>query len=426
MARICLDGFNLAIPQGSGIASYGRNLLDTINRTGHSAQVLYGMAENKSRRVSESRLAEGDVKPFKPRKSERYVETLTARFGRSPYFVPTKDHVIWDERTGGKPPVSGFWFNPSLFNYAARSFSAYGKMTPVEFKGDQKPDIMHWTCPLPLWAKNIPNIVTFHDLIPLILPHSTGDDKVRYAQLCTQVAERADHIVAVSEKTADDVCTILGVPESKISVTYQAAYLPQAVVPSQASAMADVDGIFELNWKGYFIHYGSVEPKKNLGRIVEAYLSSKVDLPLVLVGGRAWLEKNEIGLLNQIRAHGLSSSRRIIQYDYLPRRLLASLIMGSRSVVFPSLYEGFGLPVVEAMSLNTSVITSSAGSLPEVAGDAAYICDPYDIDQLATAFKDMAGDLLLAEHYAQLGLHRAKTFSQEAYDQKISALYARY
>ena len=423
MPRICVDGFNLAIPRGTGIASYSRNLLATLDDCGHDTQVFYGMAQPKRATANESRLAEGDTKAFKPRKLERFSETFLSRWGRSAQYVPKTSHVIWDERKGGAPVASGYWFNPSFFNYAWRAYNAYGTITPLKFEGQNSPDFMHWTCPLPAYGKGKENITTFHDLIPLILPYATGDDKVKFYELCKSTIDRSSKIVAVSETTAIDLHKILDVPLSKIHVTYQSADLPDIDMSDAEVAVNDVQEIFGLDWKKYFLHYGAVEPKKNLGRIVEAYLTSKVNIPLVLVGGRAWLEKDEVMLLEQIRERDLPSNKRIFQFQYLPRRLLVSLIRGARAALFPSLYEGFGLPVLESMQLSTAVLTSTAGSLPEVAGNAAIICDPYDIDQLANGIKALARDDDLTAELVSMGLVRAKHFSQKEYAARLREVY---
>src|SRR5690606_15148254 len=157
----------------------------------------------------------------------------------------------------------------------------------------------------------IPNVCTFHDLIPLRLPHTTLDDKKVYMDLCREAVKRADHIAVVSETTRRDVERILGVSPDRITNTYQAIDLPRSLTERpQHDVELELEGVFNLGWKNYFLHFGAIEPKKNLGRIVEAYLASGSKTPLVLIGGKAWLDQGETALLNQVKRDGGPSADR--------------------------------------------------------------------------------------------------------------------
>jgi len=283
---------------------------------------------------------------------------------------------------------------------------------------------MHWTTPLPIYAKGIPNIVTFHDLIPLRLPHTTTDDKEVYMRLCREAVRRADHIAVVSETTRQDVERILGVSPDRITNTYQAVDLPRHLAERpQSDVETELEGVFNLGWKSYFLHFGAIEPKKNLGRIVEAYLASGSQTPLVLIGGRAWLDEGEMALLTQVKRDGGPNADRIRQYEYMPFSLLISLIRGAKATLFPSLYEGFGLPVLESMALSTAVLTSTGGSLPEVAGDAAVIVDPYDVQAITRGIKALDSDEGLQAELIAKGVKQAARFTPEAYQARLKTLY---
>ncbi|MNS10260.1 D-inositol 3-phosphate glycosyltransferase [compost metagenome] len=283
---------------------------------------------------------------------------------------------------------------------------------------------MHWTATLPLHARKVPNIYTIHDLIPLRLPHTTLDDKATYRALCDAIARRADHIAVVSETTRQDVIRLLGVSEDRVTNTYQAVSLPQKLTSrSQAEVTLELEGVFNLGWKDYFLHFGAIEPKKNLGRVVEAYLASGSQTPLVIIGGRAWLDEGETALLNQVKRDGGPSADRIRQYEYMPFAMLISLIRGAKATLFPSLYEGFGLPVLESMALSTAVLTSSGGSLPEVAGDAAVIVDPYDVQAITRGIQALDADEGLRLDLQARGLIQAGKFTPEAYQARLTDLY---
>jgi len=426
---LCIDGYNIAMTKGTGIATYGRNLLSTVRGMGYDTQVIYGPPRKRSKRplLNETALVDAG-EPRKNRRIARYLQTLTSRNGVKAWSVTPSGEVFWPTRAGGRPEASSFWAAHDLFFRANRSFAAYRKETPVEFDSDggRHPDIMHWTATLPLHARGVPNIYTIHDLIPLRLPHTTLDDKPAYFALCKAIARRADHIAVVSETTRQDVIRILGVPEEKVTNTYQAVHLPSSLTSRpDAEVATELEGIFDLGWKDYFLHFGAIEPKKNLGRIVEAYLASGCTTPLVVVGGRAWLDEPETALMNQVLADDGPSAERIRRYEYLPFSMLVSLIRGARATLFPSLYEGFGLPVLESMALGTAVLTSTGGSLPEVAGDAAITVDPYDVPAMSRGLRALEQDESLRLDLEARGRIQAAKFSVEAYKARLTDLYAR-
>lgn len=434
MKSICIDGFNIALSQGSGIATYGRNLLENVRSVGMGTQVLYGPKSPKRRNqvLSEAMLVDAErpaTKLSRKEKSVRMRRTLLSRFGRTADPIQPSGEVIWPSRSGGRPSADYFWSSQEIFFHSIRCFQTYKAVTPLRFqhnKSSPTPDVMHWTTPLPLHAKGVPNIYTFHDLIPIRLPHATLDDKSVFMSLCQEVVKRADHIAVVSEATRQDVIRILGVPEDRVTNTYQAVKIPDHLATrSQEEVATELEGVFGLEWKQYFLHFGAVEPKKNLGRIVESYLSSGVSTPLILIGGRAWLDEPETALLRQIKADGGPNAARIRQYEYMPFSMLISLIRGAKATLFPSLFEGFGLPVLESMALSTAVLTSTGGSLPEVAGKAAIIVDPYDVQAMTRGIQALDADRDLRTELERAGLLQAAQFSPQAYQARLSDLYSK-
>jgi glycosyltransferase involved in cell wall biosynthesis len=290
---------------------------------------------------------------------------------------------------------------------------------------------MHWTYPMPLRIGGIPNLYTLHDLVPLRLPYTTLDNKRQYLKMVRKIAQTADHIVTVSESAKADIMTILGVPEKRITNTYQAVNIPAKYrdKPTQIVEL-ELRGTFGLDYKDYYLFWGSIEPKKNVGRIIEAYLASGVKAPLVIVGAQAWKSEDELKLLDDdhlrtmIRIDNETRvKRKIIQLSYAPFPLLVSLIRGAKCTIFPSLYEGFGLPVLESMLLGTPVISSNTASIPEVAGEAAILVDPYDSQKIAQAIRDVDNDEGLRSSLVSAGLIQAKKFSGIEYACRLKKLY---
>ena len=178
---------------------------------------------------------------------------------------------------------------------------------------------------------------------------------------------------------------------------------------------------------------GAIEPKKNVGRMIEAYLASGATDPLVIVGKKAWKSEEALRLISDndhvryLLTNGNITERRfgVMQLDYAPFPLLVSLIRGAKSVFFPSLYEGFGLPALESMLLGTPVLTSNTASMPEVVGNAALQVDPHDVDALADAMRRVLDDADLRADLRQRGIAQAARFSWFETARRTQTVYQR-
>jgi glycosyltransferase involved in cell wall biosynthesis len=434
--KICIDGFNIAMPRGSGIATYARNLNHALRALGHQTQILYGPPQGpcKDPLLTEIALVDA-IPPSSPQWSKlgSYLSRSTPRFGRTARQVSRTGFVDTRQVERNVPPSDVVWSSHDVFHGANRAFNSFGVCTPVRFAhGDgERPDVMHWTCALPMKAKGLPNLYTIHDLVPLKLPFATLDNKRRFHQMCRWQCSTADRIVTVSQKSAEDIMEVFGVEESRIAVTYQAVEVPKRLLAETDEEVArSIEGAFGLAWRGYYLFFGAIEPKKNLARIIEAYLASGVEAPLVIIGGRTWLDEEETQLLYEdlvevtaIKHGVLRRTDRIRRYDYMPFATLVRLIRGARVTLFPSLYEGFGLPVLESMLLRTPVLASTAGSLPEVAADAALLVDPYDASAISSAIRALDSDEGLRTELIEKGVRQAARFSSDAYRARLVELY---
>ena len=179
------------------------------------------------------------------------------------------------------------------FRRAQMAFQLWGGLTTM--KMPERPDLAHWTYPLPVRVKGVPNIYTLHDLVPLRLPYTTLDNKKRYLKLLQELDRAADHFVTVSECSKRDLVELVGISPERISNTYQSVSIPRenTATRSEATIAREVEGATGVGYKDYYLFWGSIEPKKNIGRMIEAYLASKVTAPLVIVGAQAW--KSEAG-----------------------------------------------------------------------------------------------------------------------------------
>jgi glycosyltransferase involved in cell wall biosynthesis len=422
--KISIDTFNIALAQGTGVATYGRNHVRAAAALGHEVNMVFGARAGHSKVPILNEIALADDLPAGTEKqSPSFMGKLAARAltgviaARAANEVPISGQVILPH--GLKLDAARFWNVPSLYAAARGAFQATGLISKVHLPGT---DIAHWTYPLPLRIQGACNVYTLHDLVPLRLPYTTADVKRAYYRLCKRIARDADHILTVSECSRHDIIDILGVDEQRVTNLYQpsdtAALLASV---TQAQIARYVEGLLNVGMREYFLFFGAIEPKKNIARLIEAYLGSAANSPLVIVGAPGWGSDRDVKLLKSLLA--LDGRRRILWLDYLPREMLVMLIAGARATLFPSLYEGFGLPVLESMALGTPVITSNTSSLPEVGGEAPVYVDPYDISSIVAAIARVDGDAALRNEMASAGLKQAQKFQPAAYEKRLSSFY---
>lgn len=436
MKRIMIDGRNLGLAKGTGVATYARNLSFELHALGYKVDVLYGNRAAPSKNPLMREIAFFDESQYERDRLREALDfvrgAFVGPFGKYGFEVPITGKVVSRTFMARLPYFDRILNATNLFNRSANTMRLWKTMTRVSM--DDRPDLAHWTYPLPIRVKGRPNIYTLHDLVPLKLPYTTLDNKRYYMRLMKSVARTADHIVTVSECSKRDIVELLGVDEDRITNTYQSVDIPAKYRDkSEEEVQREVEGAVGVDYKGYYLFWGSIEPKKNIGRMIEAYLASKVEAPLVIVGAQAWKSEEELRLLNDDHItfrrtieNDQFTMRRVIQLPYAPFSLLVSLIRGARATLFPSIYEGFGLPALEAMVLGTPVICSNTSSLPEVAGEAALMVDPYDTAAIARAIRRIDAEEGLRADLSARGLAQAQVFSPEAYRERLRPLYARF
>lgn len=227
-------------------------------------------------------------------------------------------------------------------------------------------------------------ILTIYDLIPLIHPewHSMHD---YFSGPVRECARKADRIIAISQNTKKDIIDYYGIAEDRISVVYPG-------LQNELLSVCENENLLSA-WKleeGYFLSVSTLEPRKNLRGLIQAFIQYKTrnktsPMKLVIAGEMGWdteLE-NEIENLKKYRND-------IVFSGFVSAEQLYTLYKYALAVVYVSYYEGFGLPVLEALSMGKAVITSNTTSMPEVGGDAAYYCNPYEIDDISSALEKIA------------------------------------
>lgn len=266
-------------------------------------------------------------------------------------------------------------------------------------------DVYHGTNCFSAPARRARRVVTIHDLTPLLFPEWHNAEVRRYGPELRRTLRDQDLILAVSEATKRDMERHLAIPSERIRVVPLAA-AERFVVPSKDHVERTLErhGIR----RPYVLHTGTFEPRKNHVRLFEAFAQLPKDPELVLVGTKGWLNQEVFGAIRRL---GLQDRVRIL--GYVPDDELPALYGGATMFVYPSLYEGFGLPPLEAMACGVPVLTSDVASLPEVVGDAALLVDPYSVEELAEGMRRLWDDGALRSDLSRRGLERARGFSWE-------------
>jgi alpha-1,3-rhamnosyl/mannosyltransferase len=278
-------------------------------------------------------------------------------------------------------------------------------------------DLTHSPHPLLLPAKRAKKIVTLHDLFFLKNPDMTEAEVQRdYAPLVRDHVRRADGVICVSEHTASEAGLLLGVPASKIAV------IPNGIAPEYREPVAPevVDAVLAKHRlpRGALLYVGSEDRRKNLVNLAMAYMGlaarRRRTPPLLLVGpGSGWAQGGD-AMGPQIRAVG-----------YLETREIRALMAASAALVLPSLEEGFGLPVVEAMAAGLPVVCSRGSALEEVAGDAATLVNPLDTRSIADGMDRILEDKERAAAQRAMGLERSRQFDWDIAAARTLEFYRR-
>lgn len=430
--RVLLEGHNLVLPSGTGIATYARQLTERLRHLGYDTEVLVGTAralDPKDPVLSEIGLFDAVRKPNLGQViAAEWRRLAVSPFAAKPVRIGRTGAVLGAgaEQLGA---FSATYALPHLIDHERWHFRRYGRR--LRLRMDDPPILFHTTRPAPLVIPGAVNVYTIHDLVPLRLPYTTADDKRFHLGMIRDLCRHADHIVTVSEFSRQDIIRFTGIDESRITNTYQAVTLPEHLLARPASEVArDLEALFGLDYGGYFLFVGALEPKKNLSRIIDAYAASGVQRPLIVAGGLGWMYETDLEkieseqfLTYEMTGNRIRPRRSVRRLSYLPFDHLVSLLRGARALLFPSLYEGFGLPVLEAMTAGTPVMTSNISSLPEIAADAALLVDPYDVDAMARAIRRLDADEDQCADLAARGLARAREFSPERYEARLDRLY---
>lgn len=284
-----------------------------------------------------------------------------------------------------------------------------------------KLDILHDPCgiaPFLIPTRHYKRVVTICDAIPIVYPKTQPFlTKLIFQTLLRLSRYTADAILTISEASKKDLIKFLNLPAQKITATLLASKLLVKPTTEEISKTKTKFGLEQ-----YFLYVGALHPRKNIERVIKAFLELRCEhhnIQLAIVGPPSW---GASCVLKNVLTH-VEKDSGIIFTGFVDDDSLRMIYAGAIALVFPSLYEGFGFPVLEAMSLGTPVITSNVSSLPEVSGDAALLVNPISVEEIQESMLHILNDQGRRTELAIKGKNQAKKFSWESVAQQTFDLY---
>lgn len=349
----------------------------------------------------------------------RYTEALVREL---PAVAPNDDFVVF---TGRQQPPEGRGFDPRVrFVHSPLPTEkptvriAWEQTAGVSVAVRERLDVVHAPVNVTPLVTGVPRVVTIHDLAFHLYPEQYPGAKQRYLRLMTRLSvQRAARVIAISESTRQDILRLYDcAPERVVVVPNGVSDAYQPLPADAVAAFRQAQGLPEH----FILFLGTLQPRKNLDALLRAYarVADTVGWPLVVVGADGWdfqpvyRTAQELGIAEQVRFAG-----------FAPQETLPLWYNAASMLVYPSLYEGFGLPLLESMACGTPVIAANTSSLPEVVGQAGLLIAPRDIEGLARAIQTLARDGGLRQELAERGLRRAAGYSWRATAQQTLEVY---
>lgn len=418
--KVLVDGYNLQLTKGTGIKTYGLSLIEGLDRMGAQVDILLSRNGYKTNEILDEvfffdnqgsrqdwvtlgKWALKSLSPFYRAKRRKSFAGLVVKRGQY-----TEDFLKY---------ATSFSL-PQCYDLANGLYDRLRLTTSISVA--EPVDIWHATYPLPMIVRGAKKITTVHDLIPLRLPYATLDGKKIFFNKIHDALKESAVTITVSENSKQDLLTYYDVDPDRIIVTYQ----PIALKPLLATDEEVKQFLrrYGLQAQNYILFVGAIEPKKNVGRLLDAYASMDIDMPLVIVGKKGWLWEDELGKAT-FMFDNKESQKKVKLLEYVSTESLRYIYRGAYCLVFPSLYEGFGLPPLEAMNFGCPVITSNVSCLPEICGSAALYVDPYSVRDIQDKLEQLLGDPQLRQQLVEAGKLNAQAFSMENYVKRLYKAY---
>jgi glycosyltransferase involved in cell wall biosynthesis len=354
----------------------------------------------------------------------RYVRDLIGALGRLDTETAYRLFVAGANKSQlSQPPGTNFRWTPVPLSteWLARLWQRARLPIPVNVWTGAL-DLYHATdFVLPPVARGTRTLLTVHDLSFVRAPETASPNLRAYLdQVVPRSVRRADHVLADSEATKADLVALYGTPADKITVLLSGVSDHFAPITDSAK-IAAMRAKYKIGDTPYMLAVGTVQPRKNFERLIRVLATlpdSLADVKLVIVGGRGWLQ----GPIYQAVAD-LKLSERVIFTGFADDADLPTLYSGARLLAYPSLYEGFGLPILEAMRCGIPVLSARASSLPEVAGEAALLVDPTDNEAIRDGLIRLLTDDILRQRLIAAGFVQSQPFTWDRAARQLQQVY---
>lgn len=276
---------------------------------------------------------------------------------------------------------------------------------PIKLTFAAKPNVFFSPAHYGPRFSKVPYVVTIHDLSYLHFPELfRKEDLFQLTSWSKYSINKSKAIIAPSQSTKNDLVKNYKIDPAKITVTHE-GYNKQSFKPQSSSKIAAVKKKYKVAGD-YIIFVGTVQPRKNIERLIEAFSSVKNNASLVIVGKKGWLYESILG-----KSKALGIEKKVVFTGFVPDSELPALISGAKLYVNPSLWEGFGIPVIEAQACGVPVAVSNTSSLPEIVGDSGAFFDPEDTKSIATTVENLLKDEKTRLNLAKAGIENAKRYS---------------
>ncbi|MEZ5361562.1 MAG: glycosyltransferase family 1 protein [Bryobacterales bacterium] len=351
----------------------------------------------------------------------RIALDATYSLGAEPSGVAVYCRSLIDELCALHPDVSFYLaYRPNRLTRAFRETHPAKNCTRVVLEGpatrlwSRRVDLFHGLNQRLPSARFARKVVTFHDLFVMTAEYSSPEFRAKFTDLAKRAAEQADHIIAVSGFTASETARLLGYPREKITTIYHGVRTPPRYTQVELSVLRK-----ELSLDGPFVlHVGAIQTRKNCLRLIDAFERIPGGPLLVFAGGAGYGADETLARID------LSPAKSRIRWlGYVDADTRAKLYRTATALAFPSLAEGFGLPVLEAMAAGLPVLASNTSALPEVAGGAAVLVDPLDIDAMGEGLTRLLADEELRHEFAEKGMRRAEELTWRRAAQQTWQVY---
>ncbi len=348
----------------------------------------------------------------------RYVRELVAALARQPADLDYRLFVSGADQLPALPGANFTWKPTHLTpGTLARIWQRARVPLPVEFFTGSV--ALYHATDFVLPPTRARSLLTVHDLSFVRVPETASVQLKSYLDaVVPRSVRRADHVLADSQATKDDLIELYGTPPEKITVLLSGVDARFQRVDNPAVRVK-----YTIPPRPYIFSVGTVQPRKNYARLIQALAvlrSRGYDIDLVIAGGRGWLEDPIYAAI-----HDAHMDDYVHFIGFADDADLPALYSAATITAVPSLYEGFGIPVLESMACGTTVVTSNVSSLPEVAGDAALTVDPTDLDAIIDALQRLIDDEALRADLSARGFARAHEFTWDRSAQQLHEIYMR-